>query len=118
MATWPGSLPTEFLLQGFRETAPDNVIASDMVVGPPKTRRRSSAAVRPISGTMLMSSTQAGIHDTFFTDTLNDGAEPFDWTDPRTDANVSFLYQPGRPPAYTPVGGGDWHVKINLLTMP
>ena len=118
MATWPGSLPTDFLEQGFSETAPDNVIKSDMDVGPPKTRRRTSAAVRPIKGVIKMTTAQVATHDTFFTDTTFDGAEAFDWTDPRTGASVSFLYTPGAPPSYQPDGGDYWLVTINLLTMP
>ena len=117
-ATWPATLPSSFLLDGFVETAPDNVIASEMEVGPPKTRRRSSAAVRRISGTLILTSTQLGVHDTFFTDTLYDGANPFDWADPRTTASCEFLYVPGQPPVYTPIGGGDFRVTINLLKLP
>ncbi len=118
MASYPASLPDDFLQADFSESAPDNVIASDMDVGPPKTRRRSSAAVRKISGNVLMTSAQVATHDTFFTATLYDGAEPFDWTDPRTGANVSYLYQPGSPPLYTPAGPGRWIVTIKLMEMP
>jgi len=118
MATWPGTLPTDFLTQGFVESAPDNVISSDMDIGPPKTRRRASAAVRPIKGVLKMTAAQVATHDTFFTDTTYDGAEAFDWTDPRTGGSVSFLYSPGAPPTYESAGGDYWNVTINLLTMP
>ena len=118
MATWPITLPDDFLTQAFAETAPDNVIASTMEVGPPKTRRRSTAAVRAITGIVRMTTAQVATHDTFFTDTTYDGAEAFDWTHPRTGASVSFLYQPGAPPVYTNAGADNWDVTINLLLVP
>ena len=118
MASYPASLPADFLMAAFSETAPDNVIASAMDVGPPKTRRRSSAAVRNISGNVLMTTAQVATHDTFFTTTLFDGAEPFDWTDPRTGAAGSYLYQPGSPPLYTSAGPGRWLVTIKLMELP
>lgn len=118
MATWPATLPSTFLLDGFTESAPDNVIASEMETGPPKTRRRASASIRRISAQLVMTSCQVGIHDTFFTDTLYDGAEAFDHVDPRTTAAASFLYEPHSPPVYAALGGDDWRVTINLIKMP
>lgn len=118
MAEWPATLPADFLVDGFVETAPDNVIASQPDVGPPKTRRRQTAAMRRVEGVVKMTTAQVAIHDTFFTTTLFDGADPFDWTDPRSGANVSFLYFPHSPPVYAPAGGDNWQVTIKLMRLP
>lgn len=115
MATWPGSLPDEFLVSGFLETLPNNVLRSKMDVGPAKLRRISTAADRPITGQIYMSAAQVATHDTFYVTTLKSGSLPFDWTDPRTDASVSFRYF--GLPTYER-SGVDWIVSIKLELLP
>lgn len=118
MAVWPVTLPDDFLLAAYSETAPDNIISSEMEIGPPKTRRRSTSATRKISGNIILTTAQVATHDTFFTTTLYDGAEPFDWTNQRTGSTVEVMYVPHSPPVYTPLGNGKWNVAINLMITP
>jgi len=115
MATWPGTLPDNFLQDNFSEKVPENVIRTPMDIGPPKMRQRSTAASRPISGNAYMTTAQVAIHDTFFVTTLSYGSLRFDWTHPRTGAAVELRYV--NVPIYTPVGVG-WNVTLNLEILP
>jgi len=116
MPTWPASLPDDFLQSGFSETLPDNVLRSKMDIGPPKTRRRSTAAPRPIAGQQLMTTAQVATFDTFFVTTLSDGAIGFDWTHPRTGAAITLRFV--SPPAYVATGGDFWSITLPLEVLP
>ena len=57
MTVWPSSLPAP-LLSTFKETPPDNVIRTSMDVGVAKVRKRTSANVRPISFSLMLTPAQ------------------------------------------------------------
>lgn len=118
MATWPSSvLPAfdEFLVESYVENAPDNVIRTDMEIGPPKVRLRGTAAPVVCSGSMHMTSTQVVNFRTFFDDTVNYGADEFDTIHPRTTAavSVSFIGNPSYQRS-----GHDWIVSFNFEILP
>ena len=78
MATWPGTLPQTFITDPYQETWADNLIRQPMDVGPPKVRRRQTAAVTPIQASHTMTTTQLGYLETFFKTTVSWGADAFD----------------------------------------
>lgn len=117
--TWPGTLPTDFDIIGYRESEPDNSITQKMEVGPPKKRRRSTAAPRPIKGQKIYTSAQVDILSTFYQDTLFSGALTFDGLPhPRTGATVDWQFV--NPPTYTPFGnsGDKYIVNYDLHILP
>ncbi len=116
MATWPASLPQYVLVEGYSEAPPQNTIRTSMDVGPPKMRRRSTAAVRPITGNQHMNKTQVAALDTFYVTTLNSGVDQFDWVHPRTQSAVDFRFT--APPQYESLGGTAWMVTLSLEVMP
>ena len=116
MATWPATLPSYVLVEGYSEMPPVNSIRTQMDVGPPKVRRRSTAAPRPITCKQHMTKTQVAILDTFYVTTLSSGVDPFDWTHPRTGASVSFTFT--EPPTYESLGGTAWGVTLKLEILP
>ena len=118
MASWPGSsvLPQVMEYNSYHETMPNNVLRTKMAVGPPKLRRRATAAVRPLSGSMVLDSTQVTILDTFYTSTLSDGVTAFDWTRPRATAVASFRFV--KPPEYIAIADNLWRVKLELEELP
>lgn len=120
MATWPVTLPDNFLVDSYQEAFSDNVLRTSMSVGPAKMRRRSTAGTRPISGNQYMTPDHLGIFDIFFTTTLEDGALRFDWTHPRTGVSVEFrfLNAPQFERVKTQSGVVGWIVAINLEIMP
>lgn len=115
MATWPTSLPDNFLASAYSESPPDNTIRTKMDVGPPKMRRRGTAAARPIRGTLLMTDAQLATFDTFYDSTLDSGADRFDWTHPRSGSSVEFRFV--SPPSYS-ARGRRWVVTVDMEIMP
>ena len=119
MATWgsTATLPafTEFLIETYQETAPNNVIRTQMEIGPDKVRRRGTSAPTPFSGTMLMTSSQVSNLLTFFDTTLNYGAESFDAVHPRTTVAATVRFT--APPQISPMGA-DWQVAMSFEILP
>lgn len=115
MATWPATLPDEFLEEGFSETLGDNTVRYQPDVGPPQLRRRATASPRRITGVMRMTAAQVDTHDTFYVTTLKDGSLSFDWNHPRTGAAATFIYS--APPVYQ-YRNGHWYVSRQLEILP
>ena len=77
---WPSALPEFFLQDGFRESAPDNVIRSPQSQGAEKRRRRYTAAVRSDAGRIVDGvTTQLDQFKFFFNNAIDDGALEFDF---------------------------------------
>lgn len=116
MATWPGTLPTAPLLDGYTETPPDTTIRTASDTGPNKIRRRFTAGVRKFMVRTLLTTAQVATLDTLYITTLEGGALPFDWTHPRTGASVSFRFV--GPPVYSAVTYGYYNATMSLEIMP
>lgn len=115
--TWPSSLPQYVFVQGFEEGGPDNVLHSAMDAGPPKTRRRFTAAYRPLDVIVALDASQAATFVTFVNTTLKDGSLPFDWVHPRTQAAATLKFR--GPYAIRPeTGGKTWLATLNLWVLP
>jgi len=114
MATWP-TLPAP-IINTFNETLPDNVIRTSMDKGPAKVRRRTTANVRPIQFSMVLTEAQVATLDTFYNTTTLSGAQEFDYTHPRTGATVSARFT--QPPAYSDINGLAYRVEVQLEILP
>lgn len=79
---WHIDLPQELFVDGYSESLPDVTIKSDMDSGPAKVRRRFTAGVTPISGTIMVTAAQLATFITFFNSTLLGGSLRFSWTEP------------------------------------
>lgn len=112
MAVWPVSLPTSFLFQGYSEQPQDNVLRFQPEVGPPKMRRRATAAARVIDGTLILKQTLRAVLDDFYTTTLTHGADTFNWKDP---GNGPGTYAFNAPPSYSLIAPGVWRIGLQLL---
>lgn len=110
MPTWPADLPAVLLIRGYEETAPDVIKRTPMDAGPAKVRRRFSANVRPVKGTMVLSGTQKASLDTFFETTIAGGALAFDWQ----AKSWRFV----EPPAFSPIALNLWEVRLSLEVLP
>jgi len=125
MATWPGTLPQALHL-GATETAQKAFLRTQMDAGPYKQRGRFTAAVRYLSGTMLLTQAQRQTFDTFYRSTLGYGSDAFDWHDPVDGSVVSMRFV--EVPAFTAVNGGGtgspgaaaslWSVDLQLEILP
>ena len=98
MATvvWPTSLPqAPFIRYTLRQAA--NVIKSDMGSGPPKKRRRSTLVRKFLRSGMELTGTQMATFDAFMIN-IKDGADKFEWVDPRDGVTVkNFTFINGAP---------------------
>jgi hypothetical protein len=103
MAVWPVSLPQSFEL-GVQDTRQQGFIRSTTDTGPYKQRKRFTATSRFLSGSMLLTGTQRATFETFYTTTISEGSDAFDFTDPSTFATISARFV--QPPALSGVAGG------------
>lgn len=74
---WPGTLPQNYIAADYTDTLADALIKDEYNVGPPSYRRRTTAAVRRFSGTMVMNAAEWIILRSFFQTTLLDGTLRF-----------------------------------------
>lgn len=117
MASWPATLPdfTNFLQDSYTEALADNVIRTDMEIGPAKVRRRSSAAPQLIEGRLRLKTAQLTVFKTFYEDTIFFGALAFDAVHPRTAAAISARF------AVVPqisASGIDWIAALKIEVLP
>ncbi len=116
MPAWPTSLPA-FDAQGFQESAPDNLLRTQMDAGPDKVRRRYTAAARGLQGTILLDETQYATFKTFHGTDLADGALPFTMTNPYGGGTATYRFTGGWSASL--VGGGQYvSVSLPLEKLP
>jgi hypothetical protein len=115
MTVWPATLPQSPLIEGYKESPPNLFISSPMDYGPEKTRKRTSAASRPITVQWLMTGDQVDDFDDFYRDY---GAVSFDWTEPRTGNTVTAKFKSGSVPSYMQVSGNKFIVKAEVVILP
>jgi chitodextrinase len=119
---WPTSLPSVFQAQpGAVETAPDMMLETQMDAGPPKARRRFTAAPRPVTGTLVLTQAQRATLDSFYVNTLQGGVLPFEWTHPMTGAIVVYRFVKQNGLKYRmdqPAGVNLIYADLQLRIMP
>ncbi|KGT75791.1 hypothetical protein MA20_31840 [Bradyrhizobium japonicum] len=115
---WPVSLPQKFLVDGFSEQLGDGVLEYAPDAGPTLTRRRSTAAPRPLSGNMEMTSAQLAALKTFYEVTIINGSLPFTLPDPLGGADLLVKFQKGGQPKWSALGGDYFTVVLVLWILP
>lgn len=121
MVAWPTTLPQEAFV-GLTEQRQDARLRTQMDKGPPKMRRRFTAAVRRVTVPLVLSGAEKQAFDTFYITTLQEGSLPFDWRDPVTDATISFRFAES-PPQWSVMAGGVpnsrlWSGTLDLEILP
>jgi len=113
---WPTTLPQQLFVTGYNQSFADTTIKSEMDAGPAKIRRRFTAGVEPVSGTMIMTETQLSTLATFYNTTLLGGSLRFSWTKPpahTTACEMRFT----APPSWTKVEG-EFEAQLSLEVLP
>ena len=113
--SWPNTLPQQFLREGFGGTSPDNLIASEMSIGPAKVRRRSTAAAWPLSGIMVMTDAQFTRFEEFVDDDIASRSKAFYFPHPRGGAPI--LVRMPKPYRWE-AEGIEWRVSFELEVRP
>lgn len=117
MADWPAAVPQNTARDGFTLSGPVNaVVSTQMDIGPPKRRARTTAAMRNASVTWaLWTDAQLDAFEAWFSDDLMMGALSFTMLHPRTQASRLWLFKEGYQ--ITP-DGVLWRVTADLLLFP
>lgn len=116
MATWPAGLPQRFAPEGFQLTYEPNTARTQITHGPPKARRIGIAMVEVVVGKIEIVNTMYSIFANFYKVTLQSGAEPFDWVHPIDESSVVYQYR--SEPVFTPSGGVNWDIAMDLEILP
>lgn len=114
---WPSLLP-KCQVRGKQRSAAPNVIAFGTEVGPGKVRRRSTARVKRLNGTFLLTRAQVAIFEEFFEDDLQDGALVFEWTDPVTQETGNWRFAVDNAYSLSERGSGKWDLQVALERQP
>lgn len=115
MPTWPADLPAP-AVNTLKEKPPKNTQRTQMDKGPAKSRRRTTANVRPISFTLKLTPALVQTLDDFFTTDTYSGSIEFDYTHPRTGASVTAQF--ADEPDYGESEGVLYNVQISLEILP
>lgn len=116
MPTWPATLPQRPLVAGYGESRQSQVLRSSMDAGPPKVRRRFSAAAQNFNVQWRMDSTQLDTFTTFFDTDIQGGSLRFDIPHPRSGTTVSARFQDVY--SISALGGTNWNVSATLEVLP
>lgn len=114
-AVWPLGLPQD-VLQGWDKGLESGLLRTSMDQGPAKQRRRFTATARPYSVTVQLTKTEVTTFETFFDETINGGADVFDWVDPRTQTAVTFRFI--KEPTERHVDGETYRIPLQLEVLP
>ena len=113
---WPLSLPQVLSADGYEEVEPELRLRTNMDAGPAKVRRRFTAGVRPVKTQLRFSLNQKDDFKTFYNDTLAGGSLSFNWVLPGTETAAEYRFV--SPPSYTPLGGANWIVNLDMEILP
>lgn len=94
MPEWPTDLPFFTSRPGYQRSGPQgHILRSEMDVGPPKRRRRTSAAPEAFSGKIeRLTQVQLATFKQFYRVTLGGGALSFDAADPMTGETRTYAF--------------------------
>lgn len=115
---WPGTLPQKLQLSGASLGYGDALVEYAPDLGPPLTRRGTTAVVRPLSGSVILSDAQVTAWETFFFTTIMNGSLPFTFPDPRTGSSFLVKFIKGTPSALVPLGGDNYRLALSLVILP
>ena len=114
---WPPELPQQFLVDSYSEDRKNNLIRTQIDAAVAKQRRRFSVIGNDLSGNMLLTAAQKVIFETFFIETLKEGALEFNMPivgDNNTTRLVRFMGDPPKLSPRTPY----WILSIKLEALP
>lgn len=90
---WPLTLPLWPLLETYGEQMAEYAIHSDLA-GVPMSRRRTTAAPRPVKASVRLTLAQVATFDGFYESDTKGASVPFTWTHPR-DGAVAAAFAEG-----------------------
>jgi hypothetical protein len=118
MPSWPSTIPT-FLVSGFSEEPGDGRLRTPMDAGPPKVRRRFTATVTKMRGTIQTDDAGLAAFRTFLNTTTLGGSLPFDWEHPITGDAIVCQFGESLP-RWSPANRAAtrWDIDLDLEILP
>lgn len=116
MPTWPASLPQKPLNDPYQEQAPWSVIQAP-VEGPPKSRRRYTAAPKPVEVQFLMTQAQLDTFEAFLDADLKGGSLTYEWREYGDPNRPLYNWRITDAPQYSR-RSNKWLVSFPLIRMP
>ncbi|OFX06352.1 MAG: hypothetical protein A3E78_11685 [Alphaproteobacteria bacterium RIFCSPHIGHO2_12_FULL_63_12] len=116
MPSWPATLPTAPLVDGFSARRQDNKIQFKPEVGDAKVRRRFTGVVKEFTAVFELDDDQRGYLNTFHDTTLEDGTQTFTWTDPESRDSATFRFI--APPQWAAISGLIWRATCQIQRIP
>lgn len=116
MATWPLTLPSSPLLDGYSQEPEDSRIVSEVDAGARKIRNRYTGVVEKVKESYILSESQYQAFVDFYKNTLKNGAETFTKNNPTT--GVSSIYRFAEPYKLTQVRYPYYQITLSLEILP
>ena len=117
MASWPSPpFPQVLLVQGFAQREQTATIRSPMGYGPAKVRRRTTAAIDPVNGSLVLVGADKDTLIAFYDTTLLGGTQPFDYQDFLNGGPASYRFT--SPIQWSPRGPDLWLAVMNFEILP
>jgi hypothetical protein len=125
MILWPSVLPQN--ISGYSGAPGDGLIRTSMSAGPPKTRRRFTAVMEPVSGYIIVTPEQFTFFRYWYDTILLNGALRFGWVHPFSGLTLANLINNGSfdsaTTGWTPndaalasVSGGIWGKCLEITS--
>lgn len=112
--TWPSTLPQMLRLDGLSAKKKNNVVRTQMDVGPQKVRKRYTISSKEFTGTLLLTESQREILESWYDTTLESGSLRFIMKDPQTQENGEFRFLEDYDEEST---DGLWTITLRLEKM-
>lgn len=87
-----------------------------MDAGPNKVRRRFTAGVKPVQGSILVNTSQLSTFKSFYNDLLVGGSIRFQWYNPDDGETVEMRFV--EPPSWSAESHEHFMVEMSLEIMP
>lgn len=114
--TWPATIPQKTLAKDFSFSKGNNVIISQVDIGPAKKRRRYTDPIDTFAMSFDMTSAQYATFEAFYENTLLDGVLTFDQNHPITGVAGEFRIKEGYSTKH--LGGDYFRVSMTWEKMP
>lgn len=123
MPSWPASLPQRLMLP-VTVTPRSAVVRTEMDVGPPKQRLRSTLVWKDVVGHMVLTGAQKAAFDAWWQNDIAQGALAFTWVDPTDNEPAQLRFVTEEPPEWSLIVPGivladrRWAAVLQLEIVP
>ena len=112
---WDSTLPTQFQQDSYTEDNINNLIESEMNLGPYKSRPKSTEAYQTLKGALLLSTNQRATFYNFYKSTIAWGSLSFLFLVPGSE--YDYMETKIKSFSCVPVNGNTWKLTLSLIVL-